>query len=137
MCRLFQLNLAPARPFGGAGVEPPRQRLEALLLRPALPVVAAAPRHRLARVVVGEFLAHHAVVLGLFTFGVAVAAVLVALGGRAQMTSTKYWDFFWTPISVHALNSRNLPWGPSTWDVQIFFAFTPSPLSANSRILPY
>ena len=96
------MNLAPARPLRGAGVEPTRQRLEALLLLPALLVVAAAPRHGLARVVVGKLLADHAVVA---LIAAAVAAVFVALGGRTQMTSKKSKDI-WDPNHLFYISDQ-------------------------------
>ena len=49
-----ELNRVPARPLRGASVEPPRQRLDALLLLAALLVIAAPLRHRLAGVVVSK-----------------------------------------------------------------------------------
>ena len=49
-----ELNRVPARPLRGASVEPPRQRLDALLLLAALLVIAAPLRHGLARVVVSK-----------------------------------------------------------------------------------
>ena len=79
--KFCHLATLPARPLRRAGVEPPRQRLDALLLGAALLVVAAPPRHGLARAVVGKVPAEDAVVAPAPSPAVAVvadAAVLVA-----------------------------------------------------------